>query len=65
MDIITVLKVWSELGTQDEAIFLTPNLPFFTISTFVLATSKTAGVFTHVKAVAVNFTRVHYHVLTI
>lgn len=65
MDITIILKVWSVLGTQDEAIFLTPILPFFTTSTFVLAMSKTAGVLTHIKAIAANFTRGHYHTLTI
>lgn len=55
MTVITVLNMWSVWGPEDQIYFYNnTNLPFFTMLTFALARSKTAGVLAQMKAVAPN-----------
>lgn len=47
--------MWSVWGPEDQIYFYSnTNLPFFTVLTFALARSKTAGVLAQMKAVAPN-----------
>lgn len=69
MNIITVFKVWSLWGLQDQNYFYNnANLPFFTVLAYIPAMSTAAGVLAQSKAVAPNITSSHWtthcHALT-
>lgn len=47
--------MWSVWGPEEQIYFYnSTNLPFFTVLTFALARSKTAGVTAQMKAAAPN-----------
>lgn len=61
MIIITVFKVWSLWGPQDQSYFYNnANLPFFAVLTFIPRMGKTASVLAQTKAVAPNITSSHW-----